>query len=266
MYYMSTISKSLVEAACEVQYNNALWRHNEGNYAFRESLGIGYDGDEGVPEWAKSLGTIIEQADQPLAVLDIGAGDGSFLKGLLTQTSRIRRAIGFTAAVELRGKVAKDIEWVTGDFQRPNTWSPRFALESESIDIITSGRTFTFFVDPLRALENALSLLKPDGHVFIDHIDFHIERSQPRTASTIVNVLRKLNQRGDEFNPEFGYFDQQTARLHELGVHLRKGSKNPTFPSITKTRLIEIDQNHVVYGSKKRSAILNTKRVLSKIF
>lgn len=251
---MTGIPEDILEKAIEAQHAYILHRHDEGTFAFRETLGIGYGEDDvdAIPEWAEDIPSLIEGAEQPVNILDIGAGHGTFLEKLMDSTTNIGRAIGFTAAIEPRGK---GVEWVTGDFQRQNTWLPQTTLAPESIDIITSGRTFTFFVDPLRGLENAFKLLRPGGHAFIDGMLFLTENRKQLAAKTIAAKLDELSSRKAGVDIDIATMDAQTERLFPIKIHLQKGSKDPDFRNIVRTRIWNSTQNQVVYGVQKPKSL-----------
>ncbi len=102
-----------------------------------------------------------------LTVLDVGAGDGVFLRDVLATDPHGLHGVAFSA-VRHPEQVQFEADWIFGDFQRPETWRPVDVLKEGSVDVSFSNRTYRHFVDPLGAMTTNIAMLRSGGSMFID--------------------------------------------------------------------------------------------------
>ena len=156
-------------------------------------------------------------------MLDIGAGHGTFLRLLPHDGERNLRLVGLTAKERQSHKDRNDsIEWVYGDFQRPDTWRPSDILTDESVDLAVASLTFQHFVDPIGAVRNAMKLLRPNGHLLIDRICIDIDPDKSGEVSSIIE---------NGFTSNFGEWDGAVvindAKITCHNLHLQKTGEIP---------------------------------------
>ena len=173
---------------------------------------------------------LIRGIDDP-TVLDIGAGYGTFLRELLAAESKkikIERAIGFTAVPSYRTIDNEGIEWVFGDFQRPDTWNPSDVIQPHSVDLAVSSLTFQHFAHPLAALESAFNVLRIGGHLLIDRMEVLADPSNIELVNEIMGGLRpNLGEWAHKID-----IDRASAYLDLRFLHLIKRIDDPLFPNI----------------------------------
>lgn len=230
--YTYFMSSSVSEAACQEQFASAVRAVNRfvhasdaDDYYFGGTVGLG------------TLHYLPDDVERP-AVLDIGAGYGTFLEAALDKSPRDIRAIGLVA-VDARRCNNSPIEWVFGDFQRPQTWNPKDTLRPDSIDLAVSSLTFMHFADPIRGLRNALNLLKPGGHLFIDNMRLPVTPEHAPAVSELVIAGLQKNPGGFDFHSSynenrhlFNIFNLHLQRQAETGferLHLVGDVYNPTY-------------------------------------
>jgi SAM-dependent methyltransferase len=172
-------------------------------------------------------------------VLDIGAGDGLFLRGILDKPQyRDVQALAFTALE--RGHSGDDtgISWISGDFQRRGTWKPNDAIRPESVDLAVSALTFVHLVHPLRALVNAYDTLSLGGHLLIDLVRFELNPDTPDVADLIVGaIVDNAVERPLQLDR-----DNQTMTIR--GLHLTKEK-----PMSLDGLEASMSNNKIVYGA-----------------
>ncbi|MFZ2513049.1 MAG: hypothetical protein WAW63_01175 [Candidatus Saccharimonadales bacterium] len=118
-------------------------------------------------------------------VLDVGAGDGVFLRDVLGTDPRGIRGVAFST-VRHPEQVQFEADWIFGDFQRPGTWKPAGVLTQGSVDVSFSNRTYRHFVHPLGAMMTNAALLRADGSMFIDCISIHLA---PNNADDVAKEI-----------------------------------------------------------------------------
>jgi SAM-dependent methyltransferase len=160
----------------------------------------------------------------PLTILDIGAGEGTFLQALRRGSRRPIRAIGFTA-VRSDGPEPEGIEWVYGDFQRPETWESERPLEPESVDVAVSNLTFIHMVHPLGALENAVRLLRPGGRLFADFASIRLDPETAPAAAHVICATLDHNRMSTVMRPAYDANDPLAFRLMAIPAYLQKRSE-----------------------------------------
>lgn len=164
------------------------------------------------------LSVIPEEIAHP-TILDIGAGYGTFLREVRRISDREMRTVGLVA-VDGRRSDDERIEWVFGDFQRPETWTPGGTLELETVDLAVASLVFQHFADPLRALGNAIDLLKPGGSLFVDTIKVPHRQGE---ATLVQDTLEQsLGANAGRFGYSLHCEDDGIESLVVTGLHYQK--------------------------------------------
>ncbi|HEY5442767.1 MAG TPA: methyltransferase domain-containing protein [Candidatus Saccharimonadales bacterium] len=165
----------------------------------------------------------------PLTLLDIGAGAGAYLAEAKQQRGSSLRAVGITALKHFPEQPG--VEYVYGDIQRQATWQPQESLTAGSVDIAVSCLTFQHLIDPLAALRNTFSLLKPGGHLFVDAVILPLpaRRAAKEVAAAIGAGLRaNTGQYGCSYGirslaeSHSSLIGDRSVKCIEFGGHLRK--------------------------------------------
>lgn len=165
-----------------------------------------------------ALLSMIPETDDHAVVLDIGAGTGKYLNEIGEASIRPLKKIGI-AAIKSKYMYQDGIEWVFGDFQRPDTWEPKHVLRQSSVDMAVSSLTFQHFADPIRALQNANRLMREGGNLFIDDIVIPIERTTARRTIDEIESQLHANE------GSYGFGSAYNETRHELklaNVHIQK--------------------------------------------
>jgi SAM-dependent methyltransferase len=170
---------------------------------------------------------LISDIEAP-TVLDIGAGYGTFLREAMSYRSDELRAIGFTA-IQNDWTNGAGIEWVFGDFQRLETWSPDGTIQTGSIDLAVSSLTFQHFAHPLSAMSYAFDSLRVGGHLLIDQFEARIH---PDYLAASEIILQDLNSRLGSWGGAV-YKDTDSNTVNGEFLHLvKKPEDTPLFEEI----------------------------------
>jgi len=227
---MTTVEQ--VERACEEQFTLAQSPMLVRNYRYTPESDDYFFGGF-IPHGTDVLGPVIWAADNNRAsVLDLGAGKGTYLaKAIQAYGPDAIRPIGLTALAH-PGQVDDRIDWVYGDIQRPNTWQPDDILLPESIDVAVSNLLFRNLVHPVRALANAIHLLKEGGEMFVDGIEIKLD---PKTAQDAIGLIK---QALDVNTGSYGYglhYDDQNLYQHVATIkelHFVKNTDEKIFDGL----------------------------------
>lgn len=177
-----------------------------------------------IPTGIHLLDALPATVDETSVLLDIGSGQELFLREAVHRSLYPMRAIGFDVATGSPKSIKTDnIERVHGDFQRPRTWQPAGILTADTIDVAASSRTFRHFAHPLAALQNALTLLKQGGELFVDNITIYLEPSTKDDTAEIIE--RELLKNAGECGFRFSHNDETEDHgpcVKLRAVHLRR--------------------------------------------
>lgn len=151
-------------------------------------------------------------AEEPAVVLDVGAGRGDYLAAVKDHYDDKVAAIGLTALAH-KDQSNADISWVYGDLLRPDTWRPADQLNDGSVDLSVSRLTYHWLAHPLKALEINQRLLKPEGHLFVDVIQAHLD------PATSIEVTGLVSESIEACAGAYNGGDYELNELHD-GSHL----------------------------------------------
>ncbi len=122
--------------------------HAESQSVLMRMIFEGYDRNE-----AKRM---LRFAPEGGALLDVGCGDGAFLRAFQAQTDRFAiSGLEFSAAGASKAK-SRGFSVATGSLEEA-------PLEPAAYDVIRLNHVLEHFIEPRRALRNAFSALKPGG-------------------------------------------------------------------------------------------------------
>lgn len=239
-----------VDVACALQFEMA--KQRAPNFVYARDMQDYSFGRKGGAEVLESHD--LPNAD-PLVMLDIGAGRGTFLSEVQDHTLRSIRPIGLTAAATTMpvSPARNKIHWEYGDIQRPSTWTPPDVLRPGTVDLAVSAMTFRHLVDPLRALHNAIQLLKPEGELFVDMIPvvLPIEDSD-RLAEMVREELRPYEgEHGVKYKLAGNIRSLTTLFLQE--AHFHSQVSPPAFEGIVP-RMVPTMRQLVVYDFADKAA------------
>ncbi len=214
------ITSRAVEQVCADQFEGAVYL--DKRYVHAVDADDYYFG--GIARSGLATLQLLPDVEMP-TVLDIGAGYGTFLREAMAWRDGKVRAIGFTAISNNR-TVDEDIEWVFGDFQRPDTWQPSDTIQPESVDLAVASLTFQHFAHPLSGIESAYNSLRIGGHLLIDSFEVVTD---PAVPETLDNLLEELKSNLGRWGANIG---TENGTVYGRTLHLEKKSDQPIFSEI----------------------------------
>jgi SAM-dependent methyltransferase len=171
--------------------------------------------------------------DKPVRILDLGTGNGEFLKEIKSRYPN-RVIVQGIAGVDRRNldDSLSDQEYLVGNIEN--------LLEipglGQSFDIIFSAHTFMHLCDPLGAICRAYERLKPNGLLMIDHFE-----TRGITTAQIKTALKKGQYHAQVVGcPEIKFVELFTIQKTKPHLVLpfkysATGPKNPAKPKIPYT-------------------------------
>lgn len=131
----------------------------------------------------KALAEALLQLMPPMAIADLGAGEGTFSQLLAQRAERVVAVDNSAKMVEYGSKLAREngitnLEYRLGDMEAP-------PIEPGSIDLAFFSQSLHHAVHPDRALRAAWELLKPGGRIAILDLKRHaFEQARELYADT----------------------------------------------------------------------------------
>lgn len=116
--------------------------------------------------YRRAVEALLPRLPDKSGVVDIGAGDGSFLKEM--QTLGFTDLVGFELSLEARKAAPSSIR----DQLRPAPFSTR-DLAAESFSLVTAFQVLEHVSDPAACFRDVLRLLKPGGVFLAVSHDYH---------------------------------------------------------------------------------------------
>jgi ubiquinone/menaquinone biosynthesis C-methylase UbiE/DNA-binding MarR family transcriptional regulator len=181
----------LHEAACEIPEAGAdikalqlvLEKRRDRVRGYFDQL-AGKFGRDYVPgrSW-KGLAETLLQLMPPLAIGDLGAGEGTFSQLLAQRAERVIAVDNSAKMVEFGGQLAKEnglanLEYRLGDLESP-------PIENESLDLAFFSQSLHHALHPQQAVCAAYRLLKPGGRIVILDLKRHtFEQAREMYADT----------------------------------------------------------------------------------
>jgi SAM-dependent methyltransferase len=163
-------------------------------------------------------------------VLDLGTGNGRFLKSLKDRFNNVK-VLGVTAADFRNTRYASseftipDEEYVVGNIENLNSLP---SLQGKKFNFITSHVTFRHLSDPIKVICDAYEYLEPGGLLIFD--DFHLNGI---SGEDYVNAFQKAGCNSVEIFPEAYLKVNGTARRildKPLTTAIRKTTEHLNLP------------------------------------
>ncbi len=127
--------------------------------------------------WRKRVKNYFPSKQAKFELLDVATGTGDLLLSLVTESSRITRAVGVDVADKMLQIGRKKIKalGLAIPIELQNADACELPFEDSSFDIVTIGFGIRNVANPMKALSEMLRVLRPGGRLIV--LEFSIPRN-----------------------------------------------------------------------------------------
>ena len=187
---------------CHLIYSNPIWEPDEFKAAYEKAE---YIIEEQISnyasDYARQLKRLMQKMESHESLLEIGCGDGFFLKE--AKAAGFRHVHGVEPGRDAVGRAPEDIRKnIINDFFQPGLF------QNEKFDVICLFQVFDHLLDPGTIIQDLLPMLKPGGWLLAINHNIH---------SWMTRILRESSPM---FDIQHIYlFDPKTMKLlmHQHG-------------------------------------------------